>query len=172
MRFKEIRGVHWQRGAGKRALRVIVIAPSPYRKRKGGKWHYRAPAYLLTTDLTSPASALIQIYLDRWQIEVNHREIKEVFGVGGAQVRSEKSVPRHPAFAVACYSLLLIAAMQVCGPGWNPALFTLPRWRKITPLRPSAFDLLTRLRHEIYETRDSRYDLDKIAGNLGRWSYT
>ena len=66
----------------------------------------------------------------------------------------------------------LIAAMQVFGPAWNPMLFPLPCWRKKLPARPSAFDLLTRLRHEIYETRDSRYDLDKVARNLGRWSYT
>jgi hypothetical protein len=65
-------------------LRLIVLAPTPYRKRKSSKLYYRQPAYLLTSDLKSNASKLIQIYLDRWQIEVNHREEKDTLGVGQA----------------------------------------------------------------------------------------
>ena len=173
VRFKELANVLWQRGAAQRRLRLIVVAPTPYKTSPNSRTYYRQAAYLLCTDPTDlPVQQLLQIYFDRWQIEVNHREIKEVFGVGDAQVRSRKSVPRHPAFAVACYSLLLIAAMQVFGPAWNPSLFPLPCWRTRIPARPSAFDLLTRLRHEIHETRDSRYDLDQIARNLGRWAYT
>jgi hypothetical protein len=173
VRFKEVPHVLWQRGAGPRRLRLIVVAPTPYKTSPHSRTFYHQAAYLLCTDPDElPVEQLLQIYFDRWQIEVNHREIKDVFGVGDAQVRSKHSVLRHPAFAVACYSLLLIAGMQAFGPAWNPLLFPLPCWRKKIPARPSAFDLLTRLRHEIYETRDSRHDLDKIARNLGRWSYT
>lgn len=173
VRFKEVANVLWQRGAAQRRLRLIVVAPTPDKTSPNSRTYYRQAAYLLCTDPTDlPVQQLLQIYCDRWQIEVNHRELKEVFGGGDAQVRSKRSVPRHPAFAVACYSLLLIAAMQVLGPGWNPRLFPRPCWRTKIPARPSAFDLLTRLRHEIHETRDSRYDLDNIARNLGRWSYT
>jgi len=172
VRYKEVRGVLWRRGAGTRRQRLLVIAPLPYKITKQSRTYYHAAAYLLCTDSDQMASKdLLQIYLDRWQIEVNHRELKEVFGVGDAQVRSPKSVPRHPAFAAACYSLLLIAGMRAFGPGWNPNYFPLPRWRSKTPLRPSAFDLLTRLRHEIYETPSSS-DLSVIARNLGRWAYT
>lgn len=173
VRFKEVSNVLWQRGAAQRRLRLIVVAPTPYKTSPNSRTYYHQAAYLLGTDPTDiPVQQLLQIYFDRWQIEVNHREIKDVFGVGDAQVRSKQSVPRHPAFALACYSLLLIAAMQVFGPAWNPSFFPLPCWRKKIPAPPSAFDLLTRLRHEIYETPDSRYHLDKIARNLGRWSYT
>jgi hypothetical protein len=173
VRYKELKGVLWQRGAARRPLRLLVVAPTPYKTSTHSRTYYHLAAYLLCTDTKELAAEhLLQIYFDRWQIEVNHREIKDVFGVGDAQVRAARSVPRHPAFAVACYSLLLIAAMQVFGPTWNPTLFPLPCWRKKLPARPSAFDLLTRLRHEIHQTRDARYDLDKIARNLGRWSYT
>jgi hypothetical protein len=173
VRFKEVPNVLWQRGAAQRPLRLLVVAPTPYQPSTHSRTHYHQAAYLLCTDTAAvDVVHLLQIYFDRWQIEVNHRELKDVFGVGEAQVRAKQSVPRHPAFAVACYSLLLIAAMQVFGPAWNPILFPLPCWRKKLPARPSAFDLLTRLRHEIYETRESRYDLDKLARNLGRWSYT
>jgi hypothetical protein len=74
VRYKEVAEVFWQRGAGKRPLRLIVIAPTPYRKKQSNKFYYRDPAYLLTSDLHSPVKDLLQIYFDRWQIEVNHRE--------------------------------------------------------------------------------------------------
>ena len=71
---KELGDVYWQRGAARRPLRLLVLAPIPYRKRKSGRLYYRDPAYLLTTDLRSSVTQLLQIYFDRWQIEVNHSE--------------------------------------------------------------------------------------------------
>jgi len=53
IRYKEVADVHWQRGAGKRPLRLIVIAPTPYRKNQSKRLYYRDPAYLLTSDLRS-----------------------------------------------------------------------------------------------------------------------
>jgi hypothetical protein len=49
IRYKEVTNIYWQRGAGKRPLRLIVIAPTPYRKAKSKRLYYRDPAYLLTT---------------------------------------------------------------------------------------------------------------------------
>lgn len=63
------------------------------------------------------AILILQIYCDRWQIEVNHRDEKSLLGVGEAQVCSAQAVPRQPAFAVASYSLLLLAGLQAQGPG-------------------------------------------------------
>ena len=44
VRYKEVTGVYWQRGAKQRPLRLIVIAPTPYRKSKSKKLYYRDPA--------------------------------------------------------------------------------------------------------------------------------
>jgi hypothetical protein len=71
IRYKEINSVYWQRGGGKRPLRLIVIAPTPYRKSKSKRLYYRDPAYLLTSDLRSSLKQLLQIYFDRWQIGVS-----------------------------------------------------------------------------------------------------
>lgn len=147
VRFKQTVGVYWQRGARKRPLRVIVIAPTPYRKRQGGRWYYRAPAYLLTTDLTSPATALIQIYLDRWQIEVNHREEKDTLGVGQAQLWNEQAVPKQPVLAVAAYSALLVAGLKAFGAARGEVYAELPAWRR-GARRPSCLDLIALLRKE------------------------
>ena len=148
IRYKEINGVYWQRGAGQRPLRLIVIAPTPYRKRKSRKLYYRDPAYLLTTDLRSSLKQLLQIYFDRWQIEVNHREEKDTLGVGQAQLWNVTSVPRQPVLSVASYSALLLASLQAFGPEREKAYAELPRWRR-NARRPSALDLTTLLRKEM-----------------------
>src|SRR5438552_12458415 len=48
--INEVADVYWQRGAGQRPVRLIVIAPTPYRKSQSKKLYYRDPAYLLTSD--------------------------------------------------------------------------------------------------------------------------
>jgi len=55
---------YWQPGAGKRPIRLIVIAPTAYRKSQSRKLYYRDPAYLFTTDLSSSVKQLLQIYFD------------------------------------------------------------------------------------------------------------
>ena len=47
VRFKEVSQVLWQRGGGRRLLRLFVLAPTPYRKTKEGRRYYRQKAYLL-----------------------------------------------------------------------------------------------------------------------------
>lgn len=148
MRYKEVTGVFWASGAGRRRLRLIVMAPTPYRNSPNGKTNYRQPAYLLTTDLKRPAETVVQCYLDRWQIEVNHREEKSVFGVGDAQVRNAKSVPRQPAFVVAIYAMMLLAAQKAYGSTRNDAYVPLPKWRKGAK-RPSCQDIVNELRREM-----------------------
>lgn len=148
VRYKDLGGVYWRNGARRRPLRLIVISPQPYRTSPKGKRLYREPAYLLTTDLTTPAAVLIQAYLDRWQIEVAHRDEKTVLGVGQAQVRNDKSVTRQPAFAVAAYALLLLAGIKAYGAKRGPELPALPKWRRGGG-RPSCLDLVTALRGQL-----------------------
>ena len=140
--------VYWQRGAKRRPLRLIVIAPTPYRKSQSKKLYYRDPAYLLTTDLRSSSKQLLQIYFDRWQIEVNHREEKDTLGVGQAQLWNVTSVPKQPVLAVAAYSALLLASLKAFGAERGAAYAQLPKWRR-SARRPSCLDLITLLRKEI-----------------------
>ena len=171
VRYKEVRDVLWKRGGGQRRLRLFVIAPQPYRTSPHSRTDYHDPAYLLATDRYTLAKRLIQCYFDRWQIEVNHREEKDTLGVGQAQVWATKSVPRQPAFAVACYSLLLLAALQEFGPGRPDACVPLPKWRK-NARRPSALDLIALLRKEIHETSVSSGLRQQITQNLAPYAYT
>ena len=148
VRYKEVATVYWQGGAGRLPLRLLVIAPTPYRKRKSGRLYYRQPAFLLTTDLKSSAKHLLQIYFDRWQIEVNHRDEKDTLGVGQAQLWNVKAVPRQPVLAVAAYSALLLASLVAFGAERGAAYEPLPKWRR-KAYRPSCLDLITLLRKEM-----------------------
>jgi len=153
VRYKAVGTVYWQGGARKQPLRALVVAPTPYRKRKSSKLYYRDPAYLLTTDLHHNPKALLQIYFDRWQIEVNHREEKDTLGVGQAQLWNAESVPRQPVLVVAAYSALLLAALLAFGPRRTEAFAALPKWRRKAK-RPSCLDLITLLRHDMHEHQE------------------
>jgi hypothetical protein len=153
IRYKEVADVYWQGGAKQRPLRLIVIAPTPYRKSKSKRLYYRDPAYLFTSDLRSPSKQLLRIYFDRWQIEVNHREEKDTLGVGQAQLSNVTSVPKQPVLAVAAYSALLLASLQAFGAERGQAYAQLPKWRK-NARRPSCLDLLSLLRKEMQQQPD------------------
>jgi hypothetical protein len=167
VRYKEVSSVYWRCGGAKRALRLLVVAPIPYSSGKGKRKYYGDPAFLLTTDLHRCAAILLQAYFDRWQIEVNHREIKDTLGIGQAQLRSARSVPRQPAMSVAAYSALLLAGIQVFGDTRTGAFPDLPKWRR-NARRPSCLDLVTLLRLQVASATGSsglpcRIDCKKLV---------
>lgn len=137
-----------------------MVAPTPYRKSQSRRLYYRDPAYLLTTDLRSSAKQLLQIYFDRWQIEVNHREEKDTLGVGQAQLWNLTAVPKQPVLVVAAYSALLLASLRAFGAERGAAYAALPKWRR-KARRPSCLDLVTLLRQEMTENPEllTPYDL-------------
>jgi hypothetical protein len=95
-RVKTLAPLRWRKTGAARALRLVVIAPVGYRLRQGAPLLYRQPAYLICTNTDLPLQKLVQYYLWRWDIEVNHRDEKQIVGVGQAQVWSPKSVDRQP----------------------------------------------------------------------------
>lgn len=156
IRYKTVANVLWRRGAQTRPLRLIVVAPTPYKLSPNARINYREPAYFLSTDLDQPVQQLIQAAFDRWQIEVNHRDEKSIFGLGQSQVRSSLSVPRQPALVVAIYSLLLLSSILCFGPGRTNDFPPLPKWRK-NASRPSLNDLMTLMRKDQDETSISDF---------------
>jgi hypothetical protein len=150
-------------------LRLIVVAPVPYQLSPGMRKYYHDPAYLLVTDDAPITTSLaLQCYFDRWQIEVNHRDEKQHIGLVDAQVWNDKSVDRLPAFMVAAYAFLLLAALEAFGPTRTQDYMQPPMWQKRPRRRPSCLDLLTKLREEARDN-PARYgplgftpDIDRI----------
>jgi len=147
LRYKKLEGVLWQGGTKTRPVTLLVLAPTPFKNSKAGRLLYRAPAFLICTGTGLDAVRVLQTYLDRWQIEVNHREEKDILGVGEAQVRSNKAVPRQPALIVAAYSILILASLRAFGPGRSQHYPALPKWRR-DKRRASIPDMLCMLRAE------------------------
>lgn len=149
-RVKTLSPLRW-RAAGEQDLRLVVIAPVAYHLKKGGKRLYRQPAFLICTDPDMPLEDLIQEYIWRWDIEVNHRDEKTILGVGQAQVRNEYSVASIPASAVASYAMLHIAAIKAYGWAGQPGEIPPAKWRNPkSKHRASTQDLINELRRELW----------------------
>ena len=151
VRFKDIGEVLWKGGTRRKPMRLLIIAPARYRAPGGGrKWHYNKPAYLLTTDMTSPAAVLVQSYLDRWQIECVHRDLKTGLGLGLAQVYNEDSVRRFHSSYAAVWAMLTLAALRAFGPARTAEFAPLPAWRKVrSNHRASQEDIVERFRKDL-----------------------
>jgi len=150
-RIKTLAPVLWAKAGPDCPLRLVVIAPVGYRLHAGGKLLYRQPAYLICTDPDLPLQPLLQYYLWRWDIEVNHRDEKQLIGVGQAQVRAPQSADREPAFAVASYAMLLLAGAQAFGTNPTAGAVPAPKWRRRQAKpRLSARDLIQYLREELW----------------------
>jgi hypothetical protein len=146
---KVVRRIYWRNAGPDLPLLLVVVKPLGYRLRKGSKLLYRQPAFLICTDPELDLQILVQAYVDRWQIECNHRDEKSLIGVAQGQVWSPKAVTRLPQFQVAIYSLLLLASILAYGFQRTAAYLPLPLWRRRS-LRPSILDLLNLLRDQIF----------------------
>lgn len=162
VRYKEVRQVKWRTAGRMKDLRLLVLAPVPYRLMANGDTYYRQESFLLTDDLTTDVEVLIQGYLDRYQIEFNHRDAKSVLGVGQAQVWGEKSTPRVPEFIVAAYSALLLAGLKAYGPKRGQIYRELPKWRRKAE-RPSCQDLVNLLRKQWAEENGSERSVERMV---------
>jgi len=140
--------VFWNKAGHDKPLLLVVIKPVGYRLRKGSKLLYRDPAFLICTDPKLDLKTLVQAYIYRWEIEVNHHDEKSIIGVAQAQTRNPHAVDRQPQLQVAAYSLLLLASILAHGFERTEDYLPMPKWRSQSP-RPSAADLVNLLRQQI-----------------------
>lgn len=164
VKYKEVRNVLWENGTKRKPLRVIVLAPLPYLR--GGKRNYRDPAYLLVKDVEAPIEVLIQGYLDRVQIEYNHRDEKSILGVGEAQVWNEEAIRKQPAFHVAAYSALLMANIMIYKDQKHPDFGEKPKWRPESK-RNTCRALVGLLRETLWSNREFVKELSVKIADIG-----
>ena len=159
--LKVVPTVYWRKAGPDLPLLLVVIKPLGYRLRKGSKLLYRQPAFLICTDPQLDLPTLVQAYVDRWEIECNHRDEKSLLGVAKGQVWNPLAVARLPQFQVALYSLLLLASLLAYGFQRTAAYLPLPLWRRKS-IRPSFLDLLNLLRDQIF----ARLSQDKATPGI------
>jgi hypothetical protein len=125
--IKCITPLRWKHAGGERQLKLLIVRPIAYRRRKGAHLDYRNPAYLICTDPTLSAEQILQSYLWRWEIELNFRDEKTLLGFGQPQVRCDAAVRTTATFFVFAYALLLLA-LQNCHLAHSP--LPRPRWHR------------------------------------------
>ena len=147
---KHISPCRRKHAGGERTLRLLIVRPLGYRLRKRAPMNYRAPAYLITTNLELSLETILQAYIWRWEIEVNFRDEKTLLGLGEAQVRTSRSIETLTPFLAAVYAMLLLALEKVGGrrrtlppPAWH-------RQRLDGQSRTSTAQALRELRSEIW----------------------
>lgn len=76
---------------------------------------------MLCTDPELSPEHILQYYLWRWEIELNFKDEKSIFGIHQSQMRTQKSVDCFPGFVAAAYSLFLLTAscQQPQYPKWR-----------------------------------------------------
>ena len=149
IRYKHFKRAKWHKAGKNKIVQVVIIAPFRYKNKKNGPWRYTAPAYLICTDPNLAVQNFVQYYLWRWDIEVNFRDQKQLFGASHPQVRCPHSVASAPAVCIAAYGGLLVAALRVFGFTSVPLVISVPKWRRRKrTARPTTNDLLSQVKHE------------------------
>lgn len=115
---------------GNRDLRLIIVAPVYYVR--GAVKGHSAPLFLVTTDLTTPVGELLEHYIWRWEIELNFKDEKSVFGINEPQVWNEDAVELRSPFMVLVYSLFMLACRRTFQES-NPVAYA--KWRNPEKIR-------------------------------------
>ena len=150
-KIKTLGPVYSAMDKGQNPLRLLVIEPVPYRNSKKSKLERREPAYLICTDPDLPLQELLQVYLWRWDIEVNFRDEKTILGVGQAQVRSESSNQNAPPWPWPPTPCCCWPPSKLMAPKASPRPFRVQAWYRRKPTqRATTNELINQLRYELW----------------------
>jgi hypothetical protein len=162
--IKTIPHIRW-RSTGDKDLRLVIIKPLAYKLNKGHRILYRDPAYLICTDPDMPLDRLLQIYIWRWEIEVNFRDEKTILGVGEAQVRKEHSACLVPQLQVATYAFVLLT-IAADGKNWDKYL-PQPKWRNSNPpQRTSTQKAINLYRYDLWRKSLEEINFSHFANTM------
>jgi DDE superfamily endonuclease len=137
----------WYGAYRSRAIRVILVRDPASTATAG----YQLA--LLSTDLTGPATQIVERYAARWSIEVAIEDAKQITGVGQARNRVAAAVERTVPFGLLTQTLVVIWYATA---GHHPDDVTHRRdaapWYT-TKTRPAYHDMIVKLRRALITTR-------------------
>lgn len=145
---------------GKPALPIRwVIVRDPL-----GKFKTQA---LLCTDLQADPLEIVQWFVQRWQLEVTHREVREHLGVETQRQWSDKAIARTTPALFGLYSLITVLAHALAQRGHVLARQT--AW--YTKPCPTFSDALAAVRCELwrcptYHISKPNHDIAKLPGSI------
>ena len=148
IRYKEVQGVYWQRGAGQQVLRLIVVAPHSLSQEQEQTLVLSRPGLCADQRPAELRQAAVADLLRSLADRSESSRGEDTLGIGQAQLWNVTSVPKQPVLAVAAYSALLLASHLAFGADRGKHYAQLPKWRR-NARRPSCLDLITLLRKEM-----------------------
>ena len=150
--------------AGEKDLKLIIVQPLRYRLSAKSKLLYRDPAYIISTDPELDDEKILQWYLWRWEIELNFRDEKSIFGIDESMVRTKNAVETLSPFIVSSYAMLLLAGRKTIGEDKTKLL--VPKWRRPNSIsRPSTNHYLSRMRQEMRFYMPNKNNFDGFREN-------
>jgi hypothetical protein len=108
---------------------------------------------LVTTDLATPAAAIVERYAGRWSIEVTFEDAKQTTGVGEARNRTRPAVERTVPFGLYTQSIVIVWYHLA---GHHPTVVGDRRDRApwyVTKRHPSYLDMIVKLRRVLIATQ-------------------
>lgn len=136
--YKQVRAL-WYNSAGSRLLNIVVVR-DPTGRRKDDCF--------FSTDLSLSAVTILELYANRWSLEVAFRDIKQFLGLEGPQSRTEGAVNRTVPFICALYAIVVVWFGQQGHRLYKTKTFNIGAWytQKKTP---SFEDMLRTLRLQL-----------------------
>lgn len=152
-----VEGPFLRRGMGKLPLFLIVVQGQVWKKgKRQPRSKRRDPAFYLVNalwrdarwQLPLPLSTLLTWAWQRWEVEVVHREVKSILGLGDKQCWNPRSAVTAVQWSAWVYALLMLAAYRTSPVGQpfprSSAWQRQPRrWTLTTVLEQTRLDLTT-----------------------------
>jgi DDE superfamily endonuclease len=133
-----------------RTVRLILLRDTPETGHTPKTGYHLA---LISTDLTTPATELIERYAARWSIEVAFEDAKQTTGIGQARNRTPTAVARTVPLGL--YTQTLVT-LWYTDHGHHPAIITTRRstapWYR-DKTQPSYHDMINTLRRTLIAAR-------------------
>lgn len=114
-------------------------------KRRGGYYDLA----LITTDMASRPTQIVEGYARRWPIEVVFRQAREVLGVGQAHNRTARAVQRTVPFGLYTYTMIIMWYVRHADPASDVAAHRARAPWYTTKTEVSFQDMVDALRHVI-----------------------
>ena len=80
----------------------------------------KEPDFYMSTNLTLTMKEVLEIYENRWSIELVHREANQKFGFKEYQMRDKKAIERFMQLSFLAWAIILIAKVTGIGHRLSP----------------------------------------------------
>ncbi len=125
----------------------------------------KKPNFYMSTDITLSLEEVLEIYENRWNIELAHREANQKFGFKEYQMRGKKAIERFMQLSFLAWTVILIA--KVTGKNFKTVVKEMKLGEILDEIKLVYFIEMLISIQQIFDSASSREELvEKIADTL------